>query len=54
MPTEFNNNIRLIIATYLIQNGAKLVKNKHQISPLDYLTDQKMINFIQQNFLALE
>lgn len=54
MPSEFSNNIRLIIAIYLIQNGAKLVKNKHQISPLDYITDQKMINFIQQNFLALE
>ncbi|RNA37255.1 E3 ubiquitin- ligase MIB2 isoform X2 [Brachionus plicatilis] len=54
MPSEFSNNIRLIIATYLIQNGAKIVKNKHQISPLDYLTDQKMVAFIQQNFLALE
>lgn len=54
MPAEFSNNIRLVIAAYLIQNGAKLTKNKHQISPIDYLTDQKMVSFIQKHFVALE
>lgn len=54
MPSEYSNNIRLIISSYLIQNGAKLTKNKHQISPLDYLTDPKMSDLLQKQCLAFE
>jgi hypothetical protein len=53
MPSEFNNNIRLIIASFLIQNGANLnAKNKHQISPLDHVSDSKFKDFLQKQFLA--
>jgi hypothetical protein len=54
MPAEFNNNIRLIIASYLIQNGAILTKNKHHLSPLDYLTDSRMSDLLQKQYLALQ
>lgn len=54
MPAEYSNNIRLIISSYLIQNGAKLTKNKHQISPLDYLADAKMSDLLQKQCLAFE
>jgi hypothetical protein len=53
MPNEFNNNIRLIIASFLIQNGANLnSKNKHQISPLDHVNELKFKDFLQKQFLA--
>ena len=55
MPYEFNNNMRLIIASYLIQNGANLYsKNKHQIAAIDHVTDFKVKDFLQKQYLALE
>ena len=53
MPCEFNNNIRLITASFLIQNGANLnAKNKHQVSPLDHVNEMKFKDFLQKQFLA--
>jgi hypothetical protein len=55
MPFEFNNNMRLIIASYLIQNGSNLYsKNKHQVAAIDHVTDFKVKDFLQKQYLALE
>jgi acetylornithine/N-succinyldiaminopimelate aminotransferase len=52
---EFNNNMRLIIASYLIQNGSNLYsKNKHQVAAIDHVTDFKVKDFLQKQYLALE
>jgi len=55
MPEEFSNNLRLIIASYLIQNGANLhAKNKHQVSSIDYVNDLRVIEFLNKQFLLLQ
>lgn len=54
MPSEFCN-IRIIIASYLIQSGANLyAKNKHQISPLDCVSDSKISDYLQKQFASLQ
>ncbi len=55
MPNEFVTNIRLIISSYLIQNGANLYsQNKHKTSCVDYVTDTKISDFLQKQYLALQ
>ncbi len=55
MPQEYSANMRLIVASYLIQNGANLYsKNKHQLAPIDHVTDIKVRDFLQKQYLALE
>lgn len=55
MPQEFNKNLRLVIASFLIQNGADLsAKNRHGVLPLDYVSDLKFKDFLQKQFLALK
>lgn len=55
MPNELSNNIRLIVSSYLIQNGSNLYsKNKHNVSCMDYVTDPKINDFLQKQYLALK
>jgi hypothetical protein len=55
IPNEFNSNIKLIIASYLIKNGADLnLKNNAQQTPLDYVNDASVKEFLENKLPGLE
>ena len=55
IPEELQNNSRIIIATFLIQNGANLnFKNKDQMSPLNFVNELKFKHFLQKQFFVFQ
>ncbi len=52
MPSEFNANIRMIIAVFFIKNGADLnAKNKNNLSCLDFVNSLNAKEFLKNQYL---